>query len=193
MRRESYNKLGTHKAIKGEILEDIVLGEKIKKEKLALQMIHGGCHLQQALSGSFKTAWQRLSRSNNMFPIQVENKRYSPIISSISVFLSLLFPFVLLPVLIYISQIKDLSSITANSLSILFVIDATIIILVTVIYVIQSKFGIFQNPLYALVSPIGAIIIAVGLMYAFSIEKEKIKWRGREYVVNRKNFRIAAG
>ncbi len=187
--RKSYEKLGTHKEIKGEVLEDIVLGEKIKKAKIALRMVHGEYHLQQALSGSFRTAWQRLSRSDNMFPIQMENAKYGPIVSSLSVFLSLIFPFALLPVLMGIIQTENLSDVAINSLLILFVIDLVVIILVSVVYVIQSKFGLFQSPLYALVSFLGAIVIAVGLMYAFLVEKEKIKWRGREYVVNRKNFR----
>jgi hypothetical protein len=188
--RKSYEKLGTHKEIKGEVLEDIVLGERIKKAKIALRMVHGEYHLQQALSGSFKTAWQRLSRSNNVFPIQMENVKYSPIVSSLSVFLSLMFPFALLPVLMGISQIENLSGVAINSsLLILFVIDLVVIMLVSIIYVIQSKFGLFQSPLYALVSFLGAVVIAVGLIYAFLVEKEKIKWRGREYLVNRKNFR----
>ncbi len=187
--RKSYEKLGTHKEIKGEVLEDIVLGEKIKKAKIALRMVHGEYHLKQALSGSFRTAWQRLSRSNNVFPIQMENVKYSRIVSSLSVFLSLMFPFALLPVLIGISQIENLSDVAINSLLILFVIDLVVIMLVSILYVIQSKFGLFQSPLYALVSCLGAMVIAVGLMYAFLVEKEKIKWRGREYAVNRKNFR----
>jgi hypothetical protein len=188
--RKSYEKLGTHKEIKGEVLEDIVLGERIKKAKIALRMVHGEYHLQQALSGSFKTAWQRLSRSNNVFPIQMENVKYSPIVSSLSVFLSLMFPFALLPVLMGISQIENLSGVAiSSSLLILFVIDLVVIMLVSIIYVIQSKFGLFQSPLYALVSFLGAVVIAVGLMYAFLVEKEKITWRGREYIVNRKNFR----
>ncbi len=187
--RKSYEKLGTHKEIKGEVLEDIVLGEKIKKAKIALRMVHGEYHLQQALSGSFKTAWQRLSRSDNMFPIRIENVRYSPIVSSLSVFLSLIFPFALLPVLMGISLIEHLSDVAIKSLLILFVIDLMVMILVGIVYVIQSKFGLFQSPLYALVSFLGAIVVAAGLMHAFLVEKEKIKWRGREYVVNRKNFR----
>jgi len=187
--RKSYEKLGTHKEIKGEILEDIVLGEKIKKAKIALRMVHGEYHLQQALSGSFRTAWQRLSRSNNMFPIQMENVKYSQIVSSLSVFLSLIFPFALLPVLIGVSQIENLSDVAINSLLMLFVIDLVVIVLLNIIYVIQSKFGLFQSPLYALVSFLGAIVVAVGLMYAFLVEREKITWRGREYIVNSKNFR----
>ena len=187
--RKSYEKLGTHKEIKGEVLDDIVLGEKIKKAKIALRMVHGEYHLQQALSGSFRTAWQRLSRSDNMFPIQTGHVKYGRIVSSISVFLSLMFPFALLPVLIGISQIENLSDVAINSLLILFVIDLVVIMLVGITYVIQSKFGLFQSPLYALVSFLGAMVIAVGLMYAFLVEREKIKWRGREYIVNRRNFR----
>ena len=188
--RKSYEELGTHKEIKGEVLEDIVLGEKIKKAKIALRMVHGEYHLQQALSGSFSTAWQRLSRSKNMFPIQMENVKCSPIVSSVLVFLSLVFPFALLPVLMGISQIENLSDVAVNSsLLILFVIDLVVIMLVGVIYVIQSKFGLLQSPLYALVSFPGAIVVAAGLMYAFLVEKEKVKWRGREYIVKRKNFR----
>ena len=187
--KESYDKLGTHKEIRGEVLEDIVLGEKIKKAKIALRMVHGEYHLQQALSGSFRTAWQRLSRSNNMFPIQMENVKCSPLVSSISVFLSLVFPFALLPVLMGISQIENLSDVAITSLLMLFVVDLVVITLVSIIYIIQSKFGLFQSPLYALVSFLGAIVVAVGLIYAFLVEKEKIKWRGREYIVSRKNFR----
>lgn len=192
--RKSYEELGTHKEIKGEVLEDIVLGEKIKKAKIALRMVHGEYHLQQALSGSFRTSWQRLSRSKNMFPIQMENVKCSPIVSSILVFLSLVFPFALLPVLMGISQIENLSDVavssssSSSSLLILFVIDLVVIMLVGVIYAIQSKFGLFQSPLYALVSFPGAIVVAAGLMYAFLVEKEKVKWRGREYIVKRKNF-----
>ncbi|HYO06492.1 MAG TPA: hypothetical protein VER14_05885 [Phototrophicaceae bacterium] len=124
-----------------------------------------------------------------MFPIQVENVKCSPIVSSVLVFLSLVFPFALLPVLMGISQIENLSDVAVNSsLLILFVIDLVVIMLVGVIYVIQSKFGLLQSPLYALVSFPGAIVVAAGLMYAFLVEKEKVKWRGREYIVNRKNF-----
>jgi chlorobactene glucosyltransferase len=187
--RKSYERLGTHKEIKGDVLEDIVLGERIKKAKIALRMVHGDCHLQQALSGSFRTAWQRLSRSKNMFPIHVENAKYSPVVSSISLFLSLIFPFALLPILMGTIWIENLSDVAVNSLLMLFVVDVVAIMLVSIIYVIQSRFGLSQSPLYALVSFLGAIVVALGLMYAFLVEKEKITWRGREYIVNRKNFR----
>jgi glycosyltransferase involved in cell wall biosynthesis len=193
IKRKSYEKLGTHKEIKGEILEDITLGEKIKKAKIALMLIHGEYHLQQSLSGNFKTAWQRLSRSNNVFPIPADNIKYGIFISIISIFLSLLLPFILLPVLIIINQIKNLSNIAIDVLLVLFFIDLMVITLLGIVYVLQSRWGLLQNPLYALVSPIGAMIVAVGFMYPFFVKRENIQWRGRSYVVNRNNFRIGAG
>jgi chlorobactene glucosyltransferase len=188
--KKSYEKLGTHKAVKDIILEDIILGEKIKKEKFKLKMIHGEHHLYQMLSGNFQTTWQRLSRSHNMFPYNTQKGKLDTLIPTFLAFDCLLMPFMLIPLISIINNIENLSNIPLFSSSILIIIDITIITLIIIIYIMQSKLGLFQSNLYTLLSPIGAIIIAIGFIYSFIKRKEKIKWKGREYIVDSKSFAL---
>jgi hypothetical protein len=50
----------------------------------------------------------------------------------------------------------------------------------------QSKFGIFQNPLYALASPLSGALISFSFISSILDAKKKgaINWRDRQYTIN---------
>jgi hypothetical protein len=54
--------------------------------------------------------------------------------------------------------------------------------------VIQLRFIVFQNPLYALASPLGGAIISLSFITSIIDAKKKgtVSWRGRQYVLNEK-------
>src|SRR5262249_27886592 len=63
--RRAYDAVGTHEAVKNQIIEDVKLGEKIKEQKFRLKMVCGEHHVKTVLAGDFATNCQGLRRSIN--------------------------------------------------------------------------------------------------------------------------------
>jgi chlorobactene glucosyltransferase len=55
--RRAYEGVGTHEAVKNQIIEDAKLGEKIKEQKFRLRMVRGEHHVKTVLAGDFATNW----------------------------------------------------------------------------------------------------------------------------------------
>jgi glycosyltransferase involved in cell wall biosynthesis len=90
--RKTYESIGTHKAVKDEIVEDVALGKKIKQQKFKLKMVRAEDQITTLMTGNFMSLWEGLKRSTNLIPF------YHKDITNISVVLLLLLePFILFP------------------------------------------------------------------------------------------------
>jgi hypothetical protein len=104
---------------------------------------------------------------------------------AIAIFFLLFEPFLLLPysLLLFLNVARD----DIFSL-ILIVSDAMASAIIILSSVIQLRFSIFQNPLYALASPLGGAIISLSFITSIIDAKKKgtVSWRGRHYALNEK-------
>ena len=179
--RNIYEKVGTHKAVRHEIIEDGALGGKVKEEKFMMKMVRGDNYVEAIWARDFHSLWHGLRRL--MIPLY-NQKRKRASLMAIAIFFLLFEPFLLLPYsLLFLNVARD----DIFSL-ILIVSDAMASAIIILSSVIQLRFSIFQNPLYALASPLGGAIISLSFITSIIDAKKKgtVSWRGRQYVLNEK-------
>lgn len=186
--RRAYDAVGTHEAVKNQIIEDARLGEKIKEQKFRLKMVRGEHHVKTILAGDFATNWQGLRRSINLIPLSHRQHKInaSPFIHAIATFFLLIGPFILVPFSIFLSM--PLNILSENKLWGLALLTINLIILVLMVSVsaIPSSIDLFRNLVYTLASPMASVIIFGGLIVSIINGKKKyiVNWKGRQCVVH---------
>ncbi|MGC2427776.1 MAG: glycosyltransferase [Nitrososphaeraceae archaeon] len=176
--RSTYETVGTHKIVKHELVEDGALGSRVKEGKFRMKMVRGERHIDAIWARDFKTLWDGLRRL--MLSIYSQN-RIRASLMAVAVFFLLFEPFVLLPYsLLMYRAINHLVT------HILMDINFATIIVIFIANIIQSKFGMFQNPLYALASPLGGAVISICFISSIVDAKKRgaVSWRGRQYTID---------
>jgi hypothetical protein len=179
--RRVYELIGTHKAVKHELVEDGALGGRVKEAKFRMKMVRGEDYIDAIWSRDFKTLWHGLRRL--MISVYSRDKNAASMMT-IAVFFLLLEPFLLTPYSLITYQIaKDF----LTDRILLYINLSTIAILI-VANAVQLKFGVFQSPLYALASPLGSAIVSLSFVSAIVNAKKQgaVNWRDRKYTINEK-------
>ena len=175
--RKTYESIGTHKAVKNEIVEDVALGKKIKQQKFKLKMVRAEEQITTLMTGNFMSLREGLKRSINLIPFSHKN------VTNISVvFLLLLEPFILFPF-----SCHSLLTHYDNLSKVLFAINLMAIVLIFSITATQLAIGLLLNPIYALLCPIACVLVSISFI-SFIIKARYggvIKWRGRAYIAAR--------
>lgn len=186
--RRVYEAVGTHEAVKGEIVEDGALGGIVKKEKFRLKVVRGEHHVRAIWARDLRSLWQGLRRL--MIPLYYQDKIHASLVT-IAVFFLLLTPFFLLPFSIsYLAQL----TMTSNHISIndFRIWDAVLIgfslmaiALVISSSAIQSKHVLYNSPMYSLGAPMASFIISLGFISSIVDAKKSgiVKWKGRKYEI----------
>jgi chlorobactene glucosyltransferase len=176
--RDTYEMIGTHKIVKHELVEDGALGGIVKEQKFRMKMVRGERFIDAMWSRDFRTLWHGLRRL--MISIHSQNKTVA-MLMTIAVFFLLFEPFLLMAY----SLPQNIQSNDFTN-QILFNVDLGTVCVIIFANAIQSKFGVFQNPLYALASPISAAIISVSFITSILGAKKvgSVNWRDRRYTVS---------
>lgn len=177
--RRAYEMVGTHKVVKHELVEDGALGARVKEGKFRMKMVRGERYIDAVWARDFKTLWHGLRRL--MISIYSQDRRGATLMT-IAVFFLLFEPFLLVPYALIISQQTDdilLSRILLD-------INLATIAIVFLANAIQSKFGVFQSPMYAIASPLSGAIVSVSFISSILDAKKvgAVNWRDRKYTVN---------
>ena len=179
--RRTYEKVGTHKAVRHEIIEDGALGGKVKEEKFMMKMVRGDNYIEAIWARDFHTLWHGLRRL--MIPLY-NQKRKRASLMAIAIFFLLFEPFLLLPYsLLFINIARD------DIFSLILIVSDTMASAIIIFSsVIQLRLSVFQNPLYALASPLGGAIISLSFITSIIDARKKgtVSWRGRQYTLNEK-------
>ena len=179
--RRTYEKVGTHKAVRHEIIEDGALGGKVKEEKFMMKMVRGDNYIEAIWARDFHTLWHGLRRL--MIPLY-NQKRKRASLMAIAIFFLLFEPFLLLPYsLLFLNIARD------DIFSLIFIVSDTMACAIIIFSsVIQLRLSVFQNPLYALASPLGGAIISLSFITSIIDARKKgtVSWRGRQYTLNEK-------
>jgi chlorobactene glucosyltransferase len=187
--RRAYKAIGTHEAVKGEILEDAALGDRVKKEKFRLKVVQGEHHIDAIGARDFSSLWHGLRRL--MVPLYYQDKSHASLVT-IAVFFLLLTPFLLPPFFIsYIAQISvngDYNSVSDFRTQdvVLLGFSLMAIALAILCSAIQSKHVLFNSPIYSLGAPIACFIISLGFISSIIDTRKKgiVKWKGRKYAIS---------
>ncbi|TLX83053.1 MAG: glycosyltransferase [Thaumarchaeota archaeon] len=173
IKRKTYESVGTHEGVKGEIVEDGALGKKVKESGYKLKMVRGEHLIEAVWARDWSTLWHALKRL--MIPLYLQNRSIS-----IGIFFAVLFLlFMPFPILAYSAIFESLS----ESFSTLFVISIITVLLLYFAAILEAKKGLSLGLGYALLGPIGSFIIvsgfAAGILQAKS--NTAVIWRGRTY------------
>ena len=189
--RKTYEAVGTHKAVKSEIVEDGALGRKVKEEKFNLRVVRGERYVEAVWARDFKTLWHGLRRL--MIPLY-QRERTNALLMTVSSFLLLLLPFILLPFLLFSTTTTTTTTLSAHGgyysvNEFLLLIDITTIALLFSTSAIQSKYTLFQNTLYTLGSPLAGLIVFFSFISSIldAAKKNAVNWKDRLYTIKESN------
>ena len=175
IKKQIYQKIGTHEKVKHEIIEDGALGKITKESGFALKMVRGEHLLDAVYSRSPKEMWNGLERL--MVPLYHQNSSYA-----IGVFFAVLFIlFLPIPFLIYSIIFAE------TSISFMALLMAAMMSTIT-IYIaafMETKMGLNLKSILALLAPIGGLIVSCGFLSGVlqANKSSAVTWRGRRYSV----------
>jgi chlorobactene glucosyltransferase len=187
--RTTYESIGTHESVRQELVEDGALGAKVKRQNFSIKMVRGERHIEAIWAHDLETLWHALRRL--MIPLYSQNNHKTIMMITALIFL-LLEPFLLLAFSIWLSLLQSTALQTpalTNSfhslINILIFTNISTVIVILVNNAIQSKSGVFQNPIYAVACPMGAAIISASFISSVidARKKDAISWRGRQYTI----------
>lgn len=178
--RKVYEAVGTHEAVKSEIVEDGALGGIVKKAKFNLRVVRGERYVEAVWARDFSTLWHGLRRL--MIPLYHQDRINASLIT-IATFFLLLIPFISLFVFPFLSIMSNFNT---SGKDILLLVNLNTIALIVLSSAIQSKYILFNSSLYSLASPIAGTIICLAFLSSIidAKKKEIIRWRGRGYTIN---------
>ncbi|MBI1828704.1 MAG: glycosyltransferase [Thaumarchaeota archaeon] len=173
IKRKTYESVGTHEGVKGEIVEDGALGKKVKESGHKMKMVRGEHLIEAVWARDWSTLWHALKRL--MIPLYLQNKNIATGIFVAVLFL-LFMPF---PILAYSAIFANLS----ESFSVLFVVSIITVSLLYVAAIIEVKKGLSLGLRHAILGPIGSFIIVIGFAAGILQAKSNtaVMWRGRTY------------
>lgn len=174
--RTTYEAVGTHKAVRSELIEDGELGRKVKGLNFRLMLVRGEHHIEAEWARDPKTLWDALKRL--IMPLCSKQKR-SAILIMVLLFFILLEPFIGVLVALGFTVVK-LNLFTLF----LFGVTSASAILITIGSAIQSKYGLLQNSLYGLCAAVGCTIItACFVVSIFARGERMVSWKDRSYEI----------
>ena len=175
IKKEVYEKIGTHEKVKHEIIEDGALGKITKESGFRLKMVRGEHLLDAVYSRSSQEMWNGLERL--MVPLYHQNKSYA-----VGVFFAVLFIlFIPIPFLIYSIVFLE------NSVSFIPLLISAILSTLTIFIAafMETKMGLSLNSIFGLFAPLGGLIVTCGFLSGIlqANKSSAVSWRGRKYSV----------
>lgn len=182
--RKTYEAVGTHVAVREELVEDGALGAKVKECGHRMKMVRGEKYVDAVWARDLSTLWHGLRRL--VIPLYHQDRQGAHLIAA-AVFFIMFAPFLFLGYSVPVLALADgsLSAPTAMALGAVQGLTIAALLLTTAV---QSRFGVFQSPAYALGAPVGGAIIYLGFASAIvdATKKDSVKWRDRQYTVSEK-------
>jgi glycosyltransferase involved in cell wall biosynthesis len=178
IKRNTYEKIGSHAAVKHEIIEDGALGKKVKEENFKMKMLRGESYVHAIWARNSSELFKAIDRL--VIPIFKEN-RVKSILLSLGLFFLLIFPFVTF----FLSL--TLCVIFPNVVHfVMLLLTGSILFILLLTNLIQLSNTLFLNKIYSLGIILGAIIIVSRFFSRLVISNRKsiIKWRDRLYKIS---------
>lgn len=182
--RKTYEAVGTHVAVREELVEDGALGAKVKEEGHRMKMVRGEKYVDAVWARDLSTLWHGLRRL--VIPLYHQDKRGAHLIAA-AVFFILFAPFLFLGYSVPVLALAD-GAFSAPTAVALVAVQALTISALLLTTAVQSRFGVFQSPAYALGAPVGGALIWLGFISAIvdARKKNAVSWRDRRYTVSEK-------
>ncbi|HSB56313.1 MAG TPA: glycosyltransferase [Nitrosopumilaceae archaeon] len=173
IKRKTYESVGTHEGVKGELVEDGALGKKVKESGFKMKMVRAEHLLEAVWARDLPTLWHALKRL--IIPLYLQNKKIA-----IGIFFAVLFLlFMPFPILAYAAPFVN----SSISFSLLFSISVITVGLLYSAAIIETKKGLGLGLVDGLLGPIGSFMIVLGFASGIlQVKSNKaLIWRGRTY------------
>ena len=179
IKKETYQQVGMHKGVRGEIIEDGALGNKVKAGGHSMMMVRGEDLLDAIWARDRSTLWDALKRL--MVPLYLQSGKMALGIFTAVLFL-LFMPFILLgysTVLLVASH----TVFPAWSGMILFTTSLVASAMICVGDAVEVRKGLFLRRVYLLFAPVGGLVVVLGFLSGLLHAKSDsaVSWRGRSY------------
>jgi len=177
-KRQTYERIGGHERIKGEIVEDLVLARTIKKEGYRLSYLLGTELFALRLYTNLRGIWEGFSKN---FFVGMDQKVWAAIACIFLMFIVLVLPWLSVPL-----GLGYLILYGWHELAIAYVILGVIPCLITLFMRrLLKKVGNLDDT-YAFLQPLGAIVL-IGILINSIIKVsfgKGVTWKGRVYLDN---------
>jgi len=151
IKKSTYDSVGTHESVKGELVEDGALGRKVKESNFKMRMVRGEHLVDAVWARDIHTLWNALKRL--MISFYLQNAKMA-----VASFFGVLFLlFMAFPILGY--SIIFFNS--TDSFLILFAISCIASILVYIGGILDATKGLDLKIKYSLFAPVGSFIVVV--------------------------------
>src|SRR5215211_3879832 len=190
--REAYESLGTHQSVKGEISEDLAIGEKLKLGKHQLRMFLGEENIQASWALDCESLHSAVQRTI------VSAFRKQPILTCAYAALQavmLILPWVVLPYSAYwlLLSSYELEMLYANGMliSLLLILNLLVLGMIFISSFALSRLSLCQGPfftLYVLASPLACFFIfgeTILSIIKAATNNDIMSWKGRTYQPSR--------
>lgn len=176
IKRDSYEKLGTHSAVRGEIVEDGALGRLAKTAKMSIRMVRGENHVSAVWSRDFGTLWNALKRL--MVPLYLQTGAVA-----VGILVAVAFV-VFLPFAIFAYAVPYLAADASTAFLMVSSLAASILAVTGALY--ETRF-LGTHGAGALGAPLGGLIITLGFLTGIlkAHNPASVSWRGRSYAISR--------
>jgi cellulose synthase/poly-beta-1,6-N-acetylglucosamine synthase-like glycosyltransferase len=171
-RREAYDKVGGHYAVRDRISEDYSLGRLIKAEGLRLRMVTASDALGVRMYSSLPEIWRGWRK--NFYSVSGNHPLFRAVYRLILLFAFLVLPFIVLGYGIYLAP--------GNLLNIYLLTGAFMAVFLWLGVIILDR-SIQVSPLYALLLPV-AISLYIGIGIDSTVRGALglgFSWKGRVY------------
>jgi chlorobactene glucosyltransferase len=177
IKRDTYDKVGSHASVKHEIIEDGALGKKVKEGNFKMRMVMGESYVQTIWARNASELFKAIDRL--LIPMFKENRLKSTLLSIVMFFL-LIFPFMMVSLSLTLSIIHPC---LLNFVVLL--LAGTTLVTLFLANLIQVTMTLFLNKFYSLGLIIGVIIIVSRFLSRLitSNRKSIINWRDRIYKI----------
>jgi chlorobactene glucosyltransferase len=188
IKREVYESLGTHQSVKGEIAEDLAIGEKLKVGKHRLRMFLGEENIQASWALDSRSLHSAIQRTI------VSAFRKQPILTCAYAALQavmLILPWIVLPYSVYwlfLSSYEESQMHTNDmQISILLILNLLVLGMIFISSYSLSRLSLRQGTIfvpYVLASPLACFFIfgeTVLSIIKAATSNDIISWKGRTY------------
>ena len=181
--RKTYEAIGTHKAVRKEIVEDGALGRKVKEQCFKLNVVHGKDHIQAVWARDPSTLWHGLRR---LMISLYKREKINAYLMVIATFLLLLLPLIVLPFSIsMVLQQENITVSTTNLSLVLLFLTITSMLLLIITSIFELKYSILQNLVYSLGFPLACSFVFIAFLTSIinSGSKDTVNWKERTYTI----------
>ena len=178
IKRDTYEKVGSHESVKHEIIEDGALGKKVKEGNFKMKMVRGESYVQAIWA---RNSTELINAIDRLVIPLFKEKRPEASLLSIALFFLLLFPILIFP-LSLISNINHPNLINFG----ISLLSGLILVILLITNLIQIQKTLFFNKIYSIGFVIGGAIIVTRFINRLikSNTKSIINWRDRVYILS---------